>query len=106
LAFEGAADTFGDALHECLQLRLTRRLNAAEHRGIGVDEIRAVEHEGVKMNVEIERRPKTLDQRHGTRRASPTRESGAFGSVASTKRSANDAFASDCIAIKIFGDKI
>jgi hypothetical protein len=75
LAFERAADAFGHALHERLQLFLTRGLNSPEHGRLGINEIGAVEHESVKVNIEIEGRPKSLDQRHRTRRAARARQS-------------------------------
>ena len=74
LAFEGAADAFGHALHERLQLLLTWGLNSPEHRRLGTDEIRAVEHEHVEVNIEIERRAEALDHRHGARRAARASE--------------------------------
>jgi hypothetical protein len=43
------------------QLLLTRGLNAPEHRWLGADEMHPAKHEGVKMDVEIERRAKSLD---------------------------------------------
>ena len=75
LAFECAPDTFGHALDERLQLLLTWGINSPEYGRLGANEVSAVEHEGVKMDIEIERRPEALDQRHRTRRATPTRES-------------------------------
>jgi hypothetical protein len=34
------------------------RRDPAEHRWLGVHEVRAVEHQHVEVNIEVERRPK------------------------------------------------
>ncbi len=72
LTLQRAADPFGHPLEERLQLRLSRGLDAPEHRGLGAHHVRAVECQHVEVNIEIERRPKPLDQRHGARGATRT----------------------------------
>jgi hypothetical protein len=55
--------------NERLQLCRARRRDAAKHRRLRTAEVRAVEHQQVKVNIEVERRAKALDQRHRARRA-------------------------------------
>lgn len=74
LALQRAADALGDALDESLQLLLPWRSDAPKHQRPGADQVRAVEHQHVQVNIEIERRAKSLDQRHRARRAACARE--------------------------------
>jgi hypothetical protein len=49
-ALERAPDSLGQPFDERLQLGLARRHHAPKHRRLGADEIRAIEHEHVKVN--------------------------------------------------------
>ena len=56
------ADALGHLFDKRLQLGLARRRDASDYWRLGTDEIRAVEHEHVEMNVEIERRAEALSR--------------------------------------------
>jgi len=53
LALERSANTRGQPLDECLQLRRPWRCNASEHRLPGVRDVGPVEHQHVEVNAEI-----------------------------------------------------
>jgi hypothetical protein len=55
LALERAADALGHALDKGLQVVLLRRSDSPKHGRLGGDEVRAVEHEHVQVNIQIER---------------------------------------------------
>ena len=48
---ERATNAFGQPLDERLELTFSRRRDAPEHRWLGPDEIRAVEHEHVEVDI-------------------------------------------------------
>src|SRR5690606_29849429 len=74
VAFERAADTLGDLLHERLQLTLRWGGDAAEHGRRRAGEKSPVEHEHVEMHIEIQRGAEALNQRDGAGGALAARE--------------------------------
>ena len=81
LAFERPADALGDPLDERLQLARARRGDAPKHRRVRSGEVRAVEHQHVEVDVGIERRPESLNERHGARVAGRARQTGLLEDV-------------------------
>lgn len=72
---ERAADPFGDPLHQPLQLPGTRSWHGHEPQAaFAFPAIDPIEHEQVKVDIEIERAAESLDQRHGAGQAACARE--------------------------------
>src|SRR5690606_21424050 len=76
-ALERAADPFRDPLHQPIELRRSRRRHGPEPQAaLAFPAIDAIQHEEVKVDVQIERAAESLDQRHGSGHTARTCQAG------------------------------